>query len=237
MELIRLSMFIVMFSSWAQANLSSPFASTVTGVTIPNAHLVGDYRNGHSFILRGMAPKLFQIDELIDIGIQRVLIFKSETKDEVTKEIAELKSKGFKAKDIKHVQMPWKDISNFQDVCEMTLESMLFIEESVKAKKNVYFHCTVGEDRTGYLAGLWGLWSGHFSDVNQAFREEMCARGYESGNHKKPYVVATAVRDNLTPAFMKMVSLLASSRRAGLNLNQIKCPKDVQVSRARLVCR
>ncbi len=231
-------MFIVMLSTTvAKAHLTSPFASTVTGVTIPNAHLVGDYSRGQSFVLRGMAPKQFQIDELIDVGIHRVLIFKSETKDEVVKEIAELKSKGFKTKDIMHAPMPWKDITNFQDVCEMTLESMIFIEESTRQKKNVYFHCTVGEDRTGYLAGLWGLWSGHFSDVNKAFREEMCDRGYESGNPKKPYVVAKAVRDNLTPTFIKMVTLLAESRRAGLNLKQIKCPRDIPVSRVQLSCR
>lgn len=239
MELIRLTAIFVLISTItgaaAQAALTSPFSSTVSGLTIPNSHIVSLHPGGA--VIRGQAPEVFGIDELKAIGVQRVLIFKMETQGEVTKEMTDLKKKGFNPKNILQVDMPWKDITNFQDVCEMTLKSMQFLEESARSRRSVYFHCTVGEDRTGYLAGLWGLWSGQYKNVNKAFNEEMCARGYEAGDHKKPYVVVKAVRDYLTPTFVKMVQLLSDARNQGQNLYQIKCPRNIPLKTTPPTCR
>ena len=238
MELIRLTTIFVMLSLVCslevRANLSSPFSSTVSGLTIPNSHIVSSHSGAQ--VIRGQAPQLAEIDQLLSIGVERIIIFKNQTQGEVTKELSDLKKKGFRANDILQVDMPWKDIGNFQDVCEMTLQSLQFIEESAQTKRTVYFHCTVGEDRTGYLAGLWGLWNGNYRTTNQAFEQEMCNHGYEAGDHKKPYVVVKAVRENLTPTFLKMVDLLAEARRSGKNLRQIKCPREIQQSKAIPTC-
>lgn len=224
---IRSLILAIILAPKAQAELGSPFSSTVTGLSIPNSHIVSQHSGGR--IIRGQAPKNYEIDELVSLGVDRVLIFKNETKNEVTTEISQLKVKGFRSSDILHVDMPWKDISDFQNVCEMTIDSLEFLEESVRSRKTTFFHCTVGEDRTGYLAGLWGLWNGEFRSVNEAFSDEMCQRGYESGDRKKPYAVVKAVRAHLTPAFLKMVKLLSEARQKGLFLRQIKCPRDVTI--------
>ena len=238
MELIRLTTIFVMLSLVCslevRANLSSPFSSSVSGLTIPNSHIVSSHSGG--YVIRGQAPQTSEIDQLLSIGVERVLIFKNQTQGEVTKEMSDLKKKGFRANDILQVDMPWKDISNFQDVCDMTIKSLQFLEESAQSRRTVYFHCTVGEDRTGYLAGLWGLWNGDFRSVNKAFKEEMCDKGYEAGEHKKPYTVVKAVRENLTPTFLKMVDLLAQARRNGQTLRQIKCPKEIQLNKVIPTC-
>ncbi len=239
MELIRLTTIIVAISFVtvfkAQANLSSPYTSSVSGLTIPNAHIVTEH--SRSFVIRGQAPGVSGIDQLLSMGVERVLIFKNDTKGEVQKEIVELKRKGLSDQDILHISMPWKEARDFQSLCEMTLESMKFLEESVRTRRSVFFHCTMGEDRTGYLSGLWSLWSGEIKDVNQAFREEMCAKGYEAGNLNKPHFVASAVRETLTPTFVKMVQLLGEARMKGLKLNQIRCPKEIQMQRSAPKCR
>jgi hypothetical protein len=240
MDLIRLHVTLVLalvflVNFQAGASLNSPFSSTVPGLSIPNSHFVSTHNGG--MVVRGQAPGDLGLDELLSLGIDRVLIFKNQTQNEVTQEISTLKKKGVLARDILQVDMPWKNITDFQEVCEMTLESLVFIEDTVKSQRSVYFHCTVGEDRTGYLAGLWGLWSGEFRDVRKAFREEMCNRGYEAGDAKKPYAVVKAVRNHLTPAFVKMVQLLSDSRKIGLHLRQIHCPRDIQISVTLPVCR
>ena len=219
--------FTLLIVIHAHAELSSPFSSTVSGLTIPNSHIVS--RQTGSLVVRGQAPKPEEMDQLKKLGVQRVLIFKNEIKGEVAKEISDLKMKGYHQQDVRQVNMPWKDITSFQDACEMTLESLQFIEDSAVTRRSVYFHCSVGEDRTGYLAGLWGLWSGEYRDVNRAFRDEMCARGYEAGDYRKPMNVVQAVRQNLTPTFVKMVQILSDARKRGLQLKQIRCPKEVEL--------
>ncbi len=233
--LVFVSMATIFKANIAFASFTSTYASSVSGVTIPNAHVVSQHPG--SLVIRGRTPTSEGIDQLLAKGVSRVLIFKKPSGGEVTKEIAELKRKGIRNQDILHLEMPWKDITDFRSTCEMTLQSLRFLEESVKTRKSVFFHCTAGEDRTGYLAALWGLWNGTFRDVNKAIQEEMCNRGYESGNANKPDFVSQAVRESLSPAFVKMVKLLSDARLRGQNLAQIKCPRDIEIQTKIPACR
>jgi protein-tyrosine phosphatase len=183
--------------------LSSPFDPSVEGVTLPNAHWVDE---GES-ILRGMEPRSEeQIEELREIGVDRVLIFKNATgDDDVGNETA---AWALGAEDVLHVPFRWKDFVGFTEPCEQTLEALRFIRASREAGKKVFFHCTVGEDRTGYLAALHGLlFEG--ADARAAFDEDMCERGYASGNPQKPGFVLGKLEGGLTPLYRKMAFLVA----------------------------
>lgn len=211
--------------SFANAALESQLPSTVPGLTIRNAHMI--YQTPMAKVYRGQAPKQNEIPQLLSLGVQRFLIFKNDSRGEVAREIAFLHSKGVLTQNILHLEMPWKDSEGFQNTCMMTVEALKFIETSVEKNMNVFFHCTMGEDRTGYLAGLWGLWVGTYSTPAAAFKQEMCARGYEGGNPNKPYIIARDVREALTPNWLKMVQLLKQARLTGKSLSQISCPRDI----------
>lgn len=230
-QLYVLTVFTLTLSAafGSSSALESNLPSSVRGVSIRNAHKI--YKYGNAEVYRGQAPKQKEFESLFNLGIRRFVIYKNDTLGEVAKEIAYLKSQGVNDKDILHLEMPWKDDAGFQNTCQMTLQALRFIEDSMRKQQSVYFHCTMGEDRTGMLAGLWGLWVGTYPTVDKAFREEMCARGYEGGNPKKPYMVLKLVREALTPNFFKMVELLAQARQEGKNLTHISCPTDVTLTR------
>lgn len=244
MRAIRLSQVLIKIvfallllpSIGSTSGLESNFPSSVPGLTIRNAHKI--YKSGSAEVYRGQAPKQKEFDSLFRLGVRRFIIYKNDTRGEVAKEIAYLTSQGVKSSDILHLSMPWKDTEGFQNTCEMTLQALQFIEDSISKQQSVYFHCTMGEDRTGMLAGLWGLWAGTYPTVNQAFRDEMCARGYEAGNPHKPYMILKQVREALTPNFFKMVELLSQARTQRKKLSQINCPNDVKLTRdANWTCR
>lgn len=182
--------------------LSSPFDSSVEGISVPNTHWIDDAQT----ILRGMEPRATsEFEELRAAGIERVVIFKNTTgQDDVGKEIAAWK---LPAADVLHVPFKWKDLEDFTTPCEQTLEALRFIRESAAADQKVLFHCTVGEDRTGYLAAMHGLlFEG--ADPEEAFDADMCERGYSSGNPQKPYFVQGKLEDGLTPLYRSMAYLV-----------------------------
>ncbi len=104
---------------------------------------------------------------------------------------------------------------------------MKAIETAVKKGRSIYFHCTVGEDRTGYLESLWTLWSGAYTPVRTSFQQEMCARGYEAGNPDKSYrKVVYKVRETLTPTYLKMLSVLSDAKNRGQGLSEDLCKQE-----------
>lgn len=216
--------------AWA---LQSALVGTIEGLSIPNSHEVYSAANG-ARVIRGMEPRnKAQITELLDSGIEEVLIFKTDTKGEVAKEITQLQNAGLPASAITHVPFPWKDLHDYKSACRMTIEALKTIERSVKAGRSIYFHCTVGEDRTGYLAGLWGLWTGIFSSAEHAFKSEMCARGYEAGNPRKPYKeVVAKIRETLTPTYLKMAAVLTEARARGQSLHGSLCNQEPVIENA-----
>ncbi|KHD89222.1 MAG: hypothetical protein OM95_05255 [Bdellovibrio sp. ArHS] len=210
--------------------LSSAAHALVPGSSIPNAHVI--YNAGDAAVIRGKAPaNKKQMAELLALGVEEFLIFKNETKGEVAKQILTLQSLGLAQNDITHIPFLWKDLHDFKSSCQMTIQALRTIEKALQNNKSIYFHCTVGEDRTGYLAGLWGLWAGTYKTVRQSVREELCARGYEAGNPRKPYPnVVFKIRETLTPTYLKMTILLGHAKKQRLSLDEAWCEQEPELN-------
>lgn len=191
--------------TWA---LTSSFASSVEGITIGNTHEVTEG------IFRGSQPGK-KLAELADFGIKEVIIFKSQTKNEVDQELAELKNLAIKSH---HIPFRWKELESVQVACEQTVKALQILRKAHKASRPVFFHCTVGEDRTGLLAGLWRMEQENLS-TEEAWQSEMCERGYADGNSKKPWVVTKSIHQELTPLFLA----LAEKIEAGEQLTMKSC--------------
>lgn len=210
--------------------LSPYFAhAAFDGVSISNAHIV--YASEGSTIVRGKTPdNQKQFQELLDLGVTEFLIFKIDVKGEVVKETQLLQKMGIASSSITHISFPWKDLHDFQGSCRMTIQALRTIEAAVENNKSLYFHCSVGEDRTGYLAGLWGLWAGTYSSTLDSVKKELCARGYEAGNPQKPYRnVVLKIRETLTPTYLKMAMLLGEAKTRGQGLDESLCDNEPQI--------
>lgn len=196
--------------SAAHGDLDSPFKSTVPGISISNAHVLVRDSRGQALLVRGRAPKSKkELQELKEFGIEEFLIFKNDTKGEVAQQIKDLQALGYAKKDLVNVPFPWKDLRDTKASCDMTLQALLTMQKAEKAGRPLYFHCTVGEDRTGYIAGLYLLATGRSRDLKQVFRDEMCAHGYEAGDPHKPIAnVVKPIRETLTPTFLMMADLV-----------------------------
>jgi multiple sugar transport system permease protein len=84
----------------------------------------------------------------------------------------------------------------------MTVRSLKLLRDWTAAGKTTFFHCTVGEDRTGYLAGLYRLLT-ETTTAKAMFEQEMCERGYSSGNPQKPYVGLQNYRELKSDPYFK----------------------------------
>lgn len=206
-----------------------PSFAAIEGISIANAHIVTS--TDQSAVVRGRAPKnAAEMTELINAGVSEFLIFKNDTKGEVAKEQAQLLKLGIPAQNITHIPFLWKDIHDFKSACSMTVQALQVIENAVQASRNIYFHCTVGEDRTGYLAGLWGIWTSVYESETHALNEEMCPRGYEAGNPGKPYKnVVSKIRETLTPTYLKMAQILSAAKARGQVLDLSMCDLEPTV--------
>lgn len=186
--------------------LSSPFHSTVDGLDTPNAHLVGTSGK----LYRAMAPRSDEeYDQLIAKGIGAVLVFKNQTGTgtDVADEITKLGTLGIPATRAKNIPFAWKDLPNYQDPCTQTVEALKFIKTNLAANRKTFFHCTVGEDRTGLLAAIHRLLTEPNLDAGAAWDGEMCERGYGAGNPQKPAFVRGKLEDGLKPLYRKLAYL------------------------------
>ncbi|PIP94382.1 MAG: hypothetical protein COW00_01035 [Bdellovibrio sp. CG12_big_fil_rev_8_21_14_0_65_39_13] len=213
MKKIFFGLFLLQLTNGAFA-LSSPIKSTVDGFNLPNLHQVD--REG--LVYRSMSPDK-EMSVLQKLGIKNVLIFKNQTRREVDKEILELS----KLK-ITHLHIPflWKDIEDYSQACQQIVSGIQFIKRSIKQKKKVLFHCTVGEDRTGILSGLFTMLN-ESKSIEDVFRQEMCEKGYGKGNPFKPYKVTSAIRSDLTPLFLAMAKRIAESKVTLSDINESLC--------------
>lgn len=198
----------------------SPICSTaksemdVERVSLPNTHVVIDKNFRGMPIYRSNSPyKTQHVLDIQNLGIEKVIVYKTFY-DEADKELlySLYRDSGYDTAKLEHVPMPWKRDGkkpfDFKGTCEMTVEAM---NDLMYSKVPSLFHCTVGEDRTGLLAGLLQVRNG--VSIESAFRNEMCARGYEAGNPRKsesPSVV-NAVREVLTPLFLKMATVISAN--------------------------
>lgn len=197
--------------------------SSFLKVSTPHTHLID--RNGSGVLLRGGTPRnRADLESLIRFGVFKILIFKNESKSEVFEEISDLLQLQFPKENIVHIPMRWKDFASFRDQCQMTLTALQEIEQTLQKQKSLYFHCTVGDDRTGYLAALWRFWRNPNLGKSELFLKEMCDRGYEARNPNKPKANVQKIRAFLTPLYLSMFDLLQEARLKGLALGQIQCP-------------
>lgn len=204
--------------------LVSPFNSTVPGITIRNTHLVA---SAEGEVIRGMSPS-GKTSELAARGVTDILIFKNEIRNEVQKEIAELQENGFTPDRIHVIPFRWKELEGYRTACEQLLTGLQILERAYRTpERSVFFHCTVGEDRTGLLAGLFRMVEQGWS-ARKAFDQEMCAHGYEAGDGKKPWKVVSAIRTELTPVFLALATLIEDGVIAAGQLDVSVCAQAVQ---------
>jgi hypothetical protein len=211
-------------SSSGHGGLASPFASTVPGLRIQNAHAVGS----GALLFRGMAPR--SADDYADLaalGVGAVLVFKNPTgQDDVGEEITALTGHGLAASRIANIPFKWQDLGPFEESCTQVIDALKFIGKNVAAGKKTYFHCTVGEDRTGLLAAVQRLLHEPSLGADKAFDEEMCENGYASGNPLKPAFVTSAVENGLTPLYRKLAFLVATHEITATSLDASVCTTD-----------
>ena len=218
MKLVQVVIAIT-FAFTALAGLESNVESTVEGISIPNTHMLDD----HGSVYRGMAPGK-RIEQLLTLGITDVLIFKNQTRNEVDQEINKLHSLGFQDKDIHHIPFKWKDL-NMTTACEQTIDALKLIRKVYMSQdRAIFFHCTVGEDRTGHLAGIWQLLT-EGGNPQEVFENQMCARGYAAGNSHKPWKVVSAIRKGLSPLFFKMARAISDGELSIDNIDKSVCQK------------
>lgn len=212
-----ISLFFTMTLSSAFAAMKSNMPSTFLETGIPNSHLLSEN------VIRGMAPRSQDdLNRLVEIGVENFLIFKIDTNGDVAKEISRLLAMGVPEKNILQLNFPWKDITDYQSVCEMTVDALNMIKKSEAKKQKIFFHCTVGEDRTGVLAGLYKIYRGDNETRHEIFENEMCDKGYEAGNPGKIYTVSKQVRENLTPVYIGMADLIEQNRGKSLSKEMCK---------------
>ncbi|OYZ23099.1 MAG: hypothetical protein B7Y39_06310 [Bdellovibrio sp. 28-41-41] len=202
-----INVFAMMFALIFSANAFSQ---------IKNFHPLSDQ------IVRSAAPTK-NSTYLKQTGFTHVLIFKNEVKDEVSKEIADLQKVGIPAANIYHVPFKWKDLGPVEDSCVQIVQALDYLVKIEKSRSHkILFHCTAGEDRTGALAGLYRMLYDRWN-IDRAFKEEMCAHGYEAGDKGKPQQVVNEVREEVTPVFLAVAGLIIDGKISFNNLNTSAC--------------
>lgn len=219
----------------AREGLVSPFASSIASLGLPNAHVVTRHSDGRPLLLRSMNPQLEKdFSELQDLGVESVLVFKDQTKHEVDHEVLRLIESGVSGDQILRMPFAYKDHSNFESPCRQVVGALRFMSERVKEGKTTLVHCTVGEDRTGLLTGLYRLLSNpRAATVDGVFQSEMCEFGYSGGNPEKPLrSIVLPINSDLTPIYLKMAYFIKQGRLTASHLSEDVCRNDPSKERA-----
>jgi len=214
-------LFMSLFLS--QVVLAIP-PSTIPKVDIRNAHIVAE---GQGRVFRGSEP-IGKEKQLVRLGVTDVLIFKNQTKAEVDTEKKNLKALGFSDQQIHHIPFEWKRNANEKLQCERLIKALSILVDVYQTEdRAVFFHCTVGEDRTGLLAGLFEQLIEKDKSQAQIFQTQMCERGYEAGDENKPQNVVSEIRAGLTPLYLKVSSLIRSGEISLQRLDARVCSQVV----------
>lgn len=202
--------------------LISPILSTIDKIKIPNAHQVGD----SGWVFRSMSPRTQEnYDSIREFRFRNVLIFKSGNKKEISDEIERLDNMGVVGTNI---PFDWKDHKNFREPCRQTVQALQQLVHSMRRQHKILFHCTVGEDRTGYLAAIFRMITEPKANPRELFIEEMCERGYDLGDAYKPYFnVAKKIRDATTVLYLKMAEKVRKGELSLQRLDPKICNRDV----------
>lgn len=208
-------------------SVTSPFVSSIDGVDVKNAHIVVQDKHGDPDVIRSQAPKT-QTDfrQFKEFGVTDIVIFKRETGNEVSTEVAKWKDLAITSNHIKHIPIDYINFPNFKTPCSQTIEALSFIHRArSREDSRVLIHCTVGEDRTGYLSGLVVLMDGE-RDLPEIFKNEMCKHGYSGGDPNKPRTLASQIDRDLTPVFLKMAYFIKSGQLSWKKIDPEICGRD-----------
>lgn len=221
---VRIFCAALLVSTSALAHLES----SVEGLTIGNSH---DLSKAAGRVIRGSQP-LSKVGELADLGVTDVLVLKTQTNTEVDDELAALAELGYAESSLKWIEFPWRGVvvedaaqtmKNTIKACKQIITGLQLLQKvSADADRSIFFHCTVGEDRTGLLAGLYRMSEQNWTE-KKAYQKEMCARGFAEGNPNKPAHVAKTVRTNLLPVFKMAAGAIAYARENGVAVKPSHC--------------
>src|SRR5262249_28085802 len=100
--------------------------------------------------------------------------------------------------------------------------------------RKIFAHCTVGEDRTGAVVGLYRLLQHPTWDTYSVFIQDMCVRGYEAGDPRKMRTalddVILPMRRELTPFFLKMAKKIKKGQLRWFDLRDESCDEEPAVA-------
>lgn len=191
-----------------------------------NVALAAGLKNFHALsskVYRSAAPTTAAAGFLAQQGFTDVVIFKNETRHEVASEIQSLRVAGLNPAQIHHIPFRWDDEVPFGQACKQVLQALrILVAVEQSDQRRVLFHCSLGEDRTGLLAGLYRMLTQNWP-VQKTFRQEMCAFGYEAGDTNKPPHVVNTIRSRLTPTFLKMAYLIQQKSLTPGRLDESIC--------------
>jgi hypothetical protein len=170
---LALLVFVTMPLAWAQHDDSHTFPSTYPGVKeIFNVHRISEGEFPGE-VVRGFG--LVEYDQMTDnyrtriphlmatVKPTHVLIFKNQNfapgdVDEELRQLTDPQGVARLPKDrILNVAFPWKKMDPWPQTCRQVVSALWFIQNAASKGGRVYVHCTVGEDRTGVLAGIYRL--------------------------------------------------------------------------------
>lgn len=185
---------------------------------------------GTDRIYRSRAPKATEMGALVNTGITSVLIFKNQIKTEVDEEIQQLTAAGISRRKIYNIPFLWKGIPSDEAACGQVIDALkILVRVQHSNSDKIVFHCSVGEDRTGLLAGLITQIL-QVENTEMSYENQMCAKGYAGGNPHKPKAVSAAVDKYLTPLYFEMSRMIEQGLISESKLDKKVCKQLAQES-------
>ncbi len=239
--------FFISIPSILALSLQSPIPSQVPGLPMRNVHRINSqlYR-GQGFNIptpprRRNSPEseearalryqevlaflAYQSQEANNAGqkFTDVLIFKDSTSPEILREKEKLSESGIQ---VQQIPFKWRNLESFQVACEQTIDALNLIKAVMSdPARMLYFHCTVGEDRTGLLSGIYILLTQRMS-VEDVYRDELCLKGYEAGDPLKDASVAQTIRSSLSPVFFNLAYKIQLGQLSWESLDLAVCRNE-----------
>jgi hypothetical protein len=197
--------------------------SEVEGLCLVNSMIASEDDSGDFQVIRTSQPrKDQQFNELADLEVADVIIFKTDTRGEVVKEIKALEDRGINSH---HIPFKWADHESFKKVCKQTIKALKIVKNSWENSTKVVIHCSHGQDRTGYLAGIINLLDNPV-DLRENFQSNLCNGGYGSGNPDKPAYVVNKIRQATTNLYLKMSWKVLQGDLTWDSLSEEACSED-----------
>lgn len=183
-------------------------------------------------IARGASPT-GRAKVLLENGVTDVLMVRNAVGREGETERDELRRLGYRDDQIHEVPMVWRDLESFEAGCRNAVAALRIMAEVDRdPRRKLYMHCTMGEDRTGLIAGLYRIvFQGWRAEA--AYRDEMCARGFAEASQRKPAWVSDAVNGALKPVFARMAAMAEAKVLAANRLDDSRCAQKVSEARVR----